>query len=126
MDKNFNLLIVDDEVVTLKLTKQGLEKLGYNVAIFSKPEESLVYFKENHSNVHLIISDKSMPKMRGIELLKEIRKIDKVVPFFILTGYTTREDDELLVQEGVTKILMKPLSLKELVREIKDNLTPKA
>ncbi|MCR9203985.1 MAG: response regulator, partial [Halobacteriovoraceae bacterium] len=75
-------------------------------------------------SVHLIISDKSMPKMRGIELLKEVRTIDKDVPFFILTGYTTKEDDELLVQEGVTKILMKPLSLKEIVREIKEILNP--
>lgn len=122
MNKTFNLLIVDDEVVTLKLTKQGLEKLGYNVAIFSRPEESLNYFRENIENVHLIISDKSMPKMRGIEVLKEVRKIDEEIPFFILTGYTTKEDDELLNREGVTKILMKPLSLKELVREIEDSL----
>lgn len=122
MEKQYNLLIVDDEVVTLKLTKQGLERLGYNVAIFSRPEESLEYFKNNKDNVHLIISDKSMPRMRGIELLKEIRKIDKEIPFFILTGYTTTEDDEVLLKEGVTKILMKPLSLKELVAEIKTAL----
>lgn len=122
MEKQYNLLIVDDEVVTLKLTKQGLERLGYNVAIFSRPEESLEYFKNNKDSVHLIISDKSMPRMRGIELLKEIRKIDKEIPFFILTGYTTTEDDEVLLKEGVTKILMKPLSLKELVAEIKTAL----
>ena len=50
-----NILIVDDEAVTLKMTKQGLERFGYNVAIFSKPLEALDYFNDNFKNIDLVI-----------------------------------------------------------------------
>lgn len=113
-----NILIVDDEVVTLKLTKQGLEKLGFNVAIFSRPQEALEYFEQSNGNLDLVISDKSMPLMNGKDLLKRIREKDANIPVFILTGYSSEEDDSELSRLGVTRILYKPLSIKELQSEI--------
>ena len=112
------ILIIDDEVVTLNLTKQGLEKLGYEVEIFSMATKALSYIGDHHKEIDLIISDKSMPFMGGLELLKEVRKIDPILPVYILTGYSSQEDDQEFLKAGVTKILTKPISLKELQKEI--------
>lgn len=117
-----NIMIVDDEAVTLKMTKQGLEKFDYNVAIFSKPLEALEYFKVNFQSIHLIISDKSMPKMNGEELVKRMRELHPDIPIIVLSGFVSNEDDSILYENGASKILLKPLSIRDIVREVKDCL----
>jgi DNA-binding response OmpR family regulator len=51
--------------------------------------------------IHLITLDLSMPKLSGIETLREIRKIDAEVPVIIITGYGTQKDEEEALLYGV-------------------------
>lgn len=115
-------MIVDDEATTLKMTKQGLERFDFNVAIFSKPHEALEYFRTNKDQIDLVISDKSMPKMNGEELVKNIRLISQSIPIFVLSGFVSKEDDTELISIGATKVLLKPLSIKDIVVELRDTL----
>ncbi|MEC7278371.1 MAG: response regulator [Bdellovibrionota bacterium] len=117
-----NILIVDDEAVTLKMTKQGLERFGYNVAIFSKPLEALDYFNDNFKNIDLVISDKSMPKMNGEELVKRMRSLHPTVPIIVLSGFVSNDDDNVLIQNGASKILLKPLSIRDIANEVNELL----
>lgn len=117
------ILVVDDETVTLKMTKEALEKRGYEVAIFSVPSEAFEYYKGNHEIIDLIITDKSMPKMSGIELVKKMKEFNSSTPIFVLTGFASNDDDEVLQEIGAAKILFKPLSLMELCREINDTIS---
>lgn len=117
-----NIMIVDDEAVTLKMTKQGLERFDFNVAIFSKPLEALEYFKSNKDNIDLVISDKSMPKMNGEELVMNMRKLNPDIPILVLSGFVSKEDDASLIEIGASKVLLKPLSIKDIVQEVKDSL----
>lgn len=102
------------------MTKQGLERKGHNVAIFSRPEESLTYFKDHHNIIDLVITDKNMPLMSGPQLIKEFRKYNQETPIFVLTGYSDPEEDVSMKEIGATKILMKPLSIRDIVKEISD------
>ncbi len=115
-----NILVIDDETLTLKMTKQGLERSGFNVAIFSRPAESLDYFKNNHNIIDLVITDKNMPQMSGIQLLQEFRKVCLETPVFVLTGFSDPAEDKVMKDAGVTKILMKPLSIRDIIKEITD------
>jgi len=120
MEQMKNILVIDDETTTLKMTKQGLERSGFNVAIFSKPTESVEYFAKNHNIIHLVITDKNMPKMSGLEIIEQYRKYNKDVPIFVLTGFSDPAEDEHMKKLGATKVLMKPLSIRDIIREIKD------
>jgi two-component system, response regulator, stage 0 sporulation protein F len=118
-----NILIIDDEAMTLKMTKQGLERSGFNVAIFSRPQESLEYFKTHHEIIDLVITDKNMPQMSGVQIIEEFRKFNKDVPIFVLTGFSDPAEDETMKKIGATKILMKPLSIRDIIKEINDVTT---
>ncbi|MCF8058872.1 MAG: response regulator [Bacteriovoracaceae bacterium] len=122
VNKVHNILVIDDESITLKMSKEGLERLGYNVAIFSRPDKALDYFSKSHNDLDLVITDKSMPKMNGVELVKQMREIDDSIPIFILTGFASNEDDLSLRKAGVTDILYKPLSIREISSKIKEIL----
>lgn len=122
LSKN-NIIVIDDESITLKMTKESLERMGFNVAIFSQAKKALEYFLENKNSVDLILSDKSMPNMDGFELTRQVRAVDTSIPIFILTGYASNEDDEVIKGIGVTKLLFKPISMRELALEIKEVLT---
>ncbi len=115
-----NILVIDDEALTLKMTKQGLERSGFNVAIFSRPVESLSYFKDNFEIIDLVITDKNMPQMSGIQLLEEFRLLSKDIPVFVLTGFSDPAEDQVMIDAGVTKILMKPLSIRDIIKEINE------
>jgi CheY-like chemotaxis protein len=124
--KGKNIIVIDDESITLKMTKESLERMGFNVAIFSNAQKALDYFLDNHDSIDLVLSDKSMPKMNGFELTRQIRRVSSELPVFILTGYASNEDDETIKSIGVTKLLFKPISMKELASEIEEvlNLQP--
>lgn len=121
-DNAFNILVIDDETMTLKMTKQGLERSGFSVAIFSRPEKSLEYFREANQGLDLIITDKNMPTLTGLQLIEKFREIKSDIPIFVLTGFSDHEEDEKLMKAGATKILMKPLSIRDIVKEIKETL----
>ena len=104
------------------MTKQGLERFGYNVAIFSKPLEALDYFNDNFKNIDLVISDKSMPKMNGEELVKRMRSLHPTVPIIVLSGFVSNDDDNVLIQNGASKILLKPLSIRDIANEVNELL----
>lgn len=116
------LLIVDDEAVTLKMTKMALEKMGFEAEIFSHPIKALEYFQENKDSIDLVLTDKSMPHLNGIELTKKIREIDSDIPILILTGFASNEEDQIFEDIGVTKALFKPLSMRDLIDEIETQL----
>ena len=118
-DSKINILVIDDETTTLKMTKQGLERSGFNVAIFSRPMESVEYFKDNHQVINLVITDKNMPQMSGLQLIEEFRKYNTEIPIFVLTGFSDPSEDQQMKKMGATKILMKPLSIRDIIKEIK-------
>jgi DNA-binding NtrC family response regulator len=63
--------LVDDEPTVLKLTKMILERQDFEITAFDSPIKALE--SVNPKDFELIISDLVMPKMNGIEFLKEVR-----------------------------------------------------
>ena len=84
----YKVMLSDDE----KLITEGLthliewEKLNLEVVeVAENGEEALEKFKNNP--VDIIITDINMPKMTGLEFIKEVKKINDQVQFIILSGY---------------------------------------
>ncbi|MAF76823.1 MAG: hybrid sensor histidine kinase/response regulator, partial [Halobacteriovoraceae bacterium] len=77
------------------------------------------YFKDNHQVINLVITDKNMPQMSGLQLIEEFRKYNTEIPIFVLTGFSDPSEDQQMKKMGATKILMKPLSIRDIIKEIK-------
>jgi PAS domain S-box-containing protein len=82
-----NILYVEDELPFAIITKKLLEEVNslVNIDMFTSPIEALNSFTV--SDYDIVLSDYEMPELNGIQLLKEIRKIDSSVPFILFTGH---------------------------------------
>ncbi|MBN2444586.1 MAG: PAS domain S-box protein [Spirochaetales bacterium] len=114
------LLIDDDEQVAIS-GEQILETIGYTTITKTDPLEALDLFKKNPQQFDLVITDLTMPKMTGIQLAGEIKKLNKQIPIILATGYMNKINPDDCDKIGITSILIKPFSVQEMsvvIREI--------
>lgn len=115
------ILVVDDEKHIVQIVKFNLEKRGsYEVVTASDGVEALSVYKEEKPD--MIISDIMMPNMTGFELYEELRKIDKEIPFIILTAKGQDSYYEEGKEKGIIDFLTKPFSPKSLLARVKEML----
>ena len=121
MTSNYSLLIVDDEVDLLEMYKDYLESEGFHIISASSGEAALEIFK-SHDTIKLVISDSHMGKMSGLDLLGHMKDLNKAMPIFYLsTGDVNKNEKELKVL-GVSRLILKPFDLDELINLIKTDL----
>jgi len=115
------ILVVDDEKHIIQIVKFNLEKRGnYTVITAENGLEALEVYKEQKPD--LIISDIMMPIMTGFEFYEELRKIDKEIPFIILTAKGQDSYYEEGQEKGIIDFLTKPFSPKSLLARVKEML----
>lgn len=111
------ILIVDDEKDMLTLLKRIIsEETDHHVTADSDPLNALKLFKEG--NFDLVITDLKMPKMGGMALLKEMRKIKPEVSVVIITAYATIETAVEAVKQGAYDYLTKPFKRERILLTI--------
>jgi CheY-like chemotaxis protein len=120
------IMLVDDEEMLVDVGTKILERLGYRVTGFTNPQEALDIFKNSKDSYDLIITDKTMPKMTGLDLATEIKKIRPDIPVLLCTGFQDRGIDDKLLKVGISEYVMKPLNRREMsvaVRKVLDKKT---
>ena len=109
------LLLVDDDVELTELLSSLLTLEGFDVQTANNGLEALQKLDESHE---LILLDVMMPKLNGIETLKEIRKVSNV-PVMMLTARGEDIDRVLGLELGADDYLPKPFNDRELIARIK-------
>ena len=89
MSNSKSNLLVDDEPDIVNLFTDLLNKEDYDVISFTNPLKALEHYKTNFSRYGLVISDILMPRMSGFDLLKDIKKIDATISFFLMSANDT-------------------------------------
>jgi CheY-like chemotaxis protein len=117
------ILIVDDLVDNLALTRFALESAGYSVMIETTGEEAIARVK--HAPPHLILLDVRMPGMDGIEVTQRLRQDSTLPPIPILLVTADRDVLESQALEiGANGILYKPLNYEELLLRVEPWFSP--
>ena len=113
-EKKFNIIMADDNDINRIVTKQILIELGHNVMeAFVNGEEAFNYFVEHQDQVDLIVLDRKMPIMGGIEAFRQMRLIKPELKGILITGYMVEEDSEVY-DAGFTFLVKKPYTLAKL------------
>jgi len=115
-DMNNTILIADDNEEIVKVLKNYISKENYNVITAYDGHEALVKFKDY--NPQLILLDIMMPKLDGISVCKEIRKISNV-PIIMITAKSEDADKILGLDTGADDYIVKPFSPGEIVARIR-------
>ena len=109
------LLLVDDDVELTELLSSLLMLEGFEVEIANNGLEALQKLDESHE---LVLLDVMMPKLNGLDTLKEIRKVSNV-PVMMLTAKGDDIDRVLGLELGADDYLPKPFNDRELVERIR-------
>jgi two-component system NtrC family response regulator len=110
--KNYNILVIDDEAAQRDILTGYLKKKGYK--IFSAPsgKEGINVAEDNP--VDIILSDFKMPDLSGLEVLKQVKKINPEISFVIVTAFGTVENAVKAMRLGAFDYISKPVDLDEL------------
>lgn len=119
MDKNMNVLIVDDYRTMLRIIRNLLKQLDFNnVDEATDGQEALV--KLRAGNFGLVISDWNMAPMTGLDLLKEVRADARLknIPFIMITAESKTENVIAAKAAGVSNYIVKPFNAETLKDKI--------
>ncbi len=113
------VLLVDDEAAIVKLTRQRLERLHYQVTAETNPDTALAIFSADPDRFDLVVTDMTMPQMNGLELSEKIKAVRPDMPVIICTGYSVLVDEETAGDFDVAAFLSKPVDKQELAKTIR-------
>ena len=119
MRSRWSILIVDDEL-GVRESLRMLLKSHYDIHTAPGGAEALDILKRQ--KIHLITLDLNMPKLSGIETLREIRKVNGEIPVVIITGYGTRQEESDARLYGAKAFISKPFEISAIIAVIDEIL----
>lgn len=117
------VLVVDDEPSLVNLINENLGMHGYNVLTANNGGEALNILSDKQ--VDLLISDIIMPKVDGVKLATEVKKLYPDIKIQMVSGYADNKLDTGIDGKLAREILYKPFSMQELVRRVRGLLDEK-
>lgn len=122
---NETILLVEDELSLLKLTRTILERLGYKVLSASRPQEALRLSAEHPGDIHLVISDVVLPEATALDMVQQIQQHRPGIRCLFMSGYTA----DIMLQRGLHEpnatFLQKPFTAQILAAKVREALSKK-
>lgn len=114
--QNLKVLYVEDEEITREELSKIIKRRTGKLFTAHNGLEGLESFKKNSPDI--IVTDLIMPNMDGLEMVKEIRKIDKDCKIIIVSALSDSETILNAVDIGIVKYIIKPVDTEELINTI--------
>lgn len=113
------VLVVDDEPSARLLARRVLEKRGFDVLEAGDGVEALQVM-ESRPAVRLVVADLNMPRMDGLELMWELRDIERwqTLPVIVVTGEVDAILETQLMEEGADDYIRKPVDPRLLLARV--------
>lgn len=110
------ILVLDDEFDIISVIKQGIDKQGFRVFVFTDPYLALEHFQINSELYGLVITDLRMPGMNGYEFIKKVKEIKPQVKVFFMTAFSINDIEfrRILPFVKIDEFIEKPVSLNKL------------
>lgn len=112
-----SILYIEDDVITREQFSRFLTSQCKILYTASNGEEGLELFKQHEPDI--IITDIEMPKLDGLKMAKEIRKLSLSTQIIIISAYKKSEYLLEAVNLQLTQYLIKPLSLRKITDALK-------
>ncbi len=112
MPAKIKILVVDDDKDVCDYLRQLLTEEGFRVKATTDPTQVIGYLKKDR--YHLILLDLKMPKLGGVELMRQIRKIDSDIIVIVLTAYPSVASAVETMKQDAFDYLQKPFKVEEL------------
>jgi len=120
--KTLTILFVDDADDIREMYHFFFDDLFDTVYEASDGDDALDIYKEHHKDIDLILTDQSMPNMNGIDMIREVRKLDSRIPVVLVTA--TKEQNDLInaINLNVTSFIEKPIKYESIINAIESSI----
>lgn len=112
MSATLDVLVVDDEPKICQILEQILSARGCAVRVAHDGLEGLAQFQKQPANV--VITDIKMPKLNGLELLRELKHLDPLLNVVVITAYPSIEGAVDAMKYGACDFLTKPFDIAQV------------
>jgi DNA-binding NtrC family response regulator len=127
---NETILLIDDEDYLLDLGQRTLAKFGYTVLTAADGETALQIYREQGSQISLVILDLIMPGIGGKNCLHQILEENPSAKVIIASGYSVDESTRKEIELKSKGFIKKPFELNQMLTIIRqtldDNMEPDA
>jgi len=120
--KNIKILYAEDESSLREITLNILKGFTKAQFVATNGLEGLELFKKHQEDIDLIITDVNMPQMNGLEMIKEIKRINPNIPIIVATAFSNTEYLLDAIDIGVDKYVLKPVDMKKLLQLMSQSL----
>ena len=120
--KNITILYAEDEKDLREVTHQILKGFTKKQYVAQNGQEGLELFKEHENEIDLIITDVNMPLLNGLEMVKEIKKINLNIPIIVATAFSNKEYLLEAIDIGIDKYVLKPIDISKLLQVMSQSL----
>ncbi len=110
----FTILLVDDDEAVLAVGARMLEKQEFRVLTAADGREAVEIYRQNRDEIDMVLLDLTMPRMDGVEALRELRRLNPKVRVILVSGYTEEDVASRLAEGETFGFLPKPYSSAEL------------
>jgi DNA-binding response OmpR family regulator len=113
--KNYSILIVEDQKELNNELVEICQLFFRQVDSAINGKEALLKFKNNLGKYDIVLSDITMPEMDGIDLSREIKRLNRTQNIIILSAHNKKEHLIELIDIGISQFISKPFEQKELL-----------
>ena len=113
------ILVVEDDEAARNALGETLLRMNYNVILAEDGARALELFAAARDRIALVISDVVMPRIGGMELFRELRKLKPEVRALLVTGYPLGRDTRELLEAGKAGWIQKPFDSRTLGTRIR-------
>ncbi|MCK5707297.1 MAG: response regulator [Candidatus Aureabacteria bacterium] len=111
-----DILVIDDDLAIRKTLRNFLTKAGYSIITASDGEEGIEKIKQ--MGIKIIICDIVLPKLEGIDFLKQAKEYSFMTEVIMITGHSSMERCVEAIEAGACGYLKKPFDLEEILKYI--------
>jgi PAS domain S-box-containing protein len=120
---NGTVLVIDDEQVINVFVQRALASAGYQVLAAEDGIKGLEILREHFREIVAILLDLTMPRMDGLEVMRELRHLAPDIPVLVMSGYSEQEVSIRCEGTGLRAFIKKPFTTHALVAAISGILT---
>ncbi|MGC1854260.1 MAG: response regulator [Candidatus Aquirickettsiella sp.] len=119
------ILLVDDDELCLKILTQYLDEVQYTYVACKDGYLAWKYLQQNPDKFFVVLSDRIMPNLHGLQLLMKMKKQGLDIPLVLFSGVASKEERCEAIAQGAYDFFYKPISkelLLALLKKIKKQL----
>jgi DNA-binding NtrC family response regulator len=116
------IMLVDDEPSICRFMTRLLRGKGYAVTTFDNPAAARQFIDRNGDDVDLLLTDKTMPGMSGVDLARYCLERRPGLPVILVTGYGELAEEEEAIRLGIKAVLQKPVASEKVLAAVSEAL----